>query len=68
MSVSLEQIEALRAKAETGEQWAEVCRLEAEFIAIEKWAAQPHPCLICGVILTAGDTIPCGIENCVVRS
>lgn len=24
------QIEALRAKAETGEQWAEICRLEAE--------------------------------------
>jgi hypothetical protein len=30
MPATASQIEALRAKAETGEQWAEICRLEAE--------------------------------------
>lgn len=28
-----EQLEALIATAETGEQWADICALEAEFIA-----------------------------------
>lgn len=30
VTTSHDQIESLRARAETGEQWAEICRLEAE--------------------------------------
>lgn len=30
------EIERLIPKAETGEQWAEICRLEAEAIALER--------------------------------
>lgn len=30
----LDQIEALMVRAETGEEWAEICRLEAEYVAL----------------------------------
>lgn len=43
-------------KAETGEDWAEICRLEAE------QAGGPFYCPTCGIELSAADTIPCELE------
>jgi hypothetical protein len=34
--ITQDQLDALIRKAETGEQWAEICRLEAELAKTEK--------------------------------
>jgi hypothetical protein len=50
-----DQIDALAAKAESGAQWAEVCRLEAEM------NGGPFFCQACGCEIGADET-PCRMD------
>ena len=44
-------------RAETAEEIAEICRLEAEIMG------GPFFCPACGVALTGADTIPCRMDH-----
>lgn len=54
-----QQIQDLIAKAETGEQWAEICRLEAEQLG------GPFYCQTCGAELSSADRLG---HTCEVQS
>lgn len=58
--MSMPQIQELRARlnrAETAEEHAEICRLEAEIMG------GPFYCAKCGVKLYAADTAPCDLDH-----
>ena len=59
-------IEARIRKAETGEQWAEICLMESRMVdAIAKTAGVPaqYGCEECGSLVPVGVTCPHGLHG-----
>jgi hypothetical protein len=56
------QIDALLPKAESGDDWAEICRLEAIL------NDGPWFCSTCGVELSPADTLPCRDAPCPIAA